>query len=86
MNGVWGPYKDVVFPGWWMNEGGQSSTGQVHAPFHLAKKRAQWMRIQLIDFMITTHPAYPKLKELAEQRQTNIHEGEHQHSAIPATI
>jgi hypothetical protein len=27
--GVWGPYKDVVFPGWWMNEGGQSSTGQL---------------------------------------------------------
>lgn len=25
--------------------------------------------------MITTHPAYPKLKELAEQRNTNIHEG-----------
>ncbi|KAI0775486.1 hypothetical protein BC629DRAFT_1527669 [Irpex lacteus] len=29
VNGVWGPYKDPVFPGWWMNEGGQSSTGQV---------------------------------------------------------
>ena len=45
VEGVWGPYKaskfvsssplllidvqDVVFPGWWMNEGGQSSTGQV---------------------------------------------------------
>ncbi|PIL36645.1 hypothetical protein GSI_00334 [Ganoderma sinense ZZ0214-1] len=56
VNGVWGPYKDVVFPGWWMNEGGQSSTGQ------------------LIDFMITTHPAYPKLKELAQQRNTNIHD------------
>lgn len=56
VKGVWGPYKDAVFPGWWMNEGGQSSTGQ------------------LIDFMITTHPAYPKLKELAEQRKTNIHE------------
>lgn len=28
--GVWGPYRDVLFPGWWMNEGGQSSTGQVH--------------------------------------------------------
>ncbi|OJT04419.1 hypothetical protein TRAPUB_4875 [Trametes pubescens] len=56
VNGVWGPYKDVVFPGWWMNEGGQSSTGQ------------------LIDFMITTHPAYPRLKELAEQQKTNIHE------------
>ncbi|KAJ3536076.1 hypothetical protein NM688_g6884 [Phlebia brevispora] len=56
VNGVWGPYKDPVFPGWWMNEGGQSSTGQ------------------LIDFMITTHPAYPKLKALAEDRKTSIHE------------
>ncbi|KAI1785344.1 Pentulose kinase [Ganoderma leucocontextum] len=56
VNGVWGPYKDVVFPGWWMNEGGQSSTGQ------------------LIDFMITTHSAYPRLKELAQQRDTNIHD------------
>ncbi|THH01759.1 hypothetical protein EW026_g1009 [Hermanssonia centrifuga] len=56
VNGVWGPYKDPVFPGWWMNEGGQSSTGQ------------------LIDFMITTHPAYGKLKALAEERKTSIHE------------
>ncbi|KAJ7265859.1 FGGY family of carbohydrate kinase [Mycena haematopus] len=29
VNGVWGPYKDPVFRGWWMNEGGQSSTGQL---------------------------------------------------------
>lgn len=27
--GVWGPYRDAVFPGRWMNEGGQSSTGQL---------------------------------------------------------
>ncbi|KAI0034386.1 Pentulose kinase [Vararia minispora EC-137] len=57
VKGVWGPYKDPVFPGWWMNEGGQSSTGQ------------------LIDFMITTHAAYPELKSVAEQRETNIHQG-----------
>ncbi|OBZ71867.1 hypothetical protein A0H81_08080 [Grifola frondosa] len=56
VNGVWGPYKDAVFPGWWMNEGGQSSTGQ------------------LIDFMITTHPAYPRLTELAALQKINIHE------------
>ncbi|TFY54867.1 hypothetical protein EVJ58_g8601, partial [Rhodofomes roseus] len=54
--GVWGPYKNAVMPGWWMNEGGQSSTGQ------------------LIDFMIRTHPAYPKLQELAEEQKTSIHE------------
>ncbi|EJD54119.1 Pentulose kinase [Auricularia subglabra TFB-10046 SS5] len=27
--GVWGPYKNAVFPGYWMNEGGQSSCGQL---------------------------------------------------------
>jgi len=27
--GVWGPYQHAVFPGMWMNEGGQSSTGQL---------------------------------------------------------
>ncbi|KAA1465926.1 Pentulose kinase [Dentipellis sp. KUC8613] len=56
VDGVWGPYKDAVFPGWWMNEGGQSSTGQ------------------LIDFMITTHPAYAELKQVAADRKTNIHQ------------
>ena len=29
VDGVWGPYKDPIIQGWWMNEGGQSSTGQV---------------------------------------------------------
>ncbi|KAF4601895.1 hypothetical protein EYR40_005095 [Pleurotus pulmonarius] len=53
--GVWGPYKDAVFRGWWMNEGGQSSTGQ------------------LIDFILTTHPAYSKLVETAKAKQTDIH-------------
>ncbi|KAG5645270.1 hypothetical protein DXG03_006572 [Asterophora parasitica] len=54
-NGVWGPYKDAVFQGWWMNEGGQSSTGQ------------------LIDFILTTHVAYPKLVELGKEQGKNIH-------------
>ncbi|KAG1791840.1 uncharacterized protein HD556DRAFT_1444914 [Suillus plorans] len=55
VKGVWGPYKDATFPGWWMNEGGQSSTGQ------------------LIDFIITTHHAYPDLKERAKQEGKAIH-------------
>ncbi|KAG1722525.1 hypothetical protein EDB19DRAFT_1898194 [Suillus lakei] len=55
VKGVWGPYKDAAFPGWWMNEGGQSSTGQ------------------LIDFIITTHTAYPELKERAKQEGKAIH-------------
>lgn len=41
-----------------MNEGGQSSTGQ------------------LIDFVITTHAAYPELQERAKQEQKNIHQGQ----------
>ncbi|CED83400.1 Ribulose kinase and related carbohydrate kinases [Phaffia rhodozyma] len=56
VDGVWGPYKNAIFPGYWMNEGGQSSTGQ------------------LIDFMITTHPAYPQLLQVAKDQGTNIHE------------
>jgi FGGY-family pentulose kinase len=72
--GVWGPYKHAIFPGCelfsrhlfapkadlgaafladWMNEGGQSSTGQ------------------LLDFMIDTHPASAKLKQLAKEQGTN---------------
>ncbi|KAI9466579.1 Pentulose kinase [Lactarius psammicola] len=56
VEGVWGPYRDAVFPGWWMNEGGQSSTGQ------------------LIDFVISTHPAHQELKDLAKSKNTNTHE------------
>ncbi|KAJ6516316.1 Pentulose kinase [Mycena sanguinolenta] len=52
--GVWGPYRDPVFRGWWMNEGGQSSTGQ------------------LIDFMLTTHPAYAELQSRAKAQNQNI--------------
>lgn len=54
--GVWGPYRNAVFPGYWMNEGGQSSTGQ------------------LIDFVITTHPAYPKLQEEVKKQGVSSYE------------
>ncbi|KAK9477114.1 hypothetical protein V1514DRAFT_334900 [Lipomyces japonicus] len=33
--GVWGPYRDVLLPGYWMAEGGQSATGQLLA--HVVK-------------------------------------------------
>nr|GAT46184.1 predicted protein [Mycena chlorophos] len=55
VNGVWGPYKDALFRGWWMNEGGQSSTGQ------------------LIDFVLTTHPAYATLVEEGKKQGKNIY-------------
>jgi len=51
--GVWGPYLHAIFPGYWMNEGGQSSTGQ------------------LLDFMLETHPAWPKLLEMSKQKGIN---------------
>ncbi|KAF4616009.1 hypothetical protein D9613_011456 [Agrocybe pediades] len=48
VNGVWGPYKDPILNGWWMNEGGQSSTGQLidfmlknHAAYPEAVKLAK---------------------------------------------
>ncbi|PNY26336.1 sugar kinase [Tolypocladium capitatum] len=39
--GVWGPYRDVLLPGYWLAEGGQSATGEllrhmldVHPAYH----------------------------------------------------
>lgn len=29
VDGVWGPYKDVLIPDYWMAEGGQSATGEL---------------------------------------------------------
>lgn len=31
---------------------------------------------QLIEFMLTTHPAYDELVKVAESRKVNIHQGE----------
>ncbi len=48
VDGVWGPYKHAVFPGMWMNEGGQSSTGQLidfiietHPAYEKVKEQAK---------------------------------------------
>lgn len=44
--GVWGPYRDVLIPGYWMAEGGQSATGELlkhvlttHPAWEQASKR-----------------------------------------------
>lgn len=55
VEGIWGPYKNPVFPGWWMNEGGQSATGQ------------------LIEHMISTHPAKDALYKKAKEEGKNIY-------------
>ncbi|AMD22911.1 HHR142Cp [Eremothecium sinecaudum] len=46
--GVWGPYKDILFPGYWCSEGGQNWTGG------------------LLHQLLTTHPAYAELCDLAK--------------------
>lgn len=46
--GVWGPYRDILFPGRWLAEGGQSCTGE------------------LLHHVLTTHPSYAQVKDLAE--------------------
>ena len=58
VDGVWGPYKHAVFPGMWMNEGGQSSTGQLidfmletHPSFEKAKESAKEEKKNLFVFL-----------------------------------
>lgn len=61
-----------------MNEGGQSSTGQVCtaslflSPL-LTHSTNSILSPKLIDFMITTHPAYPELQNIAADRNVKIH-------------
>ncbi|EJU06122.1 Pentulose kinase [Dacryopinax primogenitus] len=59
--GVWGPYKNAVFPGWWMNEGGQSSTGQLidfmiktHPAYEELKKLAEERKTNIFDVLAST--------------------------------
>jgi FGGY-family pentulose kinase len=48
VNGVWGPYRDVIFPHYWLAEGGQSATGEllkhmieIHPAYQEAMKSAE---------------------------------------------
>lgn len=66
--------QDAVFPGWWINEGGQSSTGQVCPCIHLPSRLTEGCS-QLIDFVISSHPAHRELKDLSEYKGIDIHEG-----------
>ncbi|SCU87279.1 LAFA_0E05776g1_1 [Lachancea sp. 'fantastica'] len=48
VDGVWGPYRDVMANKFWCAEGGQSCTGA------------------LLAHVLTTHPAYTELSQLAD--------------------
>lgn len=68
VNGVWGPYRDVLLPGFWLAEGGQSATGELlrHVlETHPAHKEvlplAEAMHMNIYDYM-NGH-----LREMAEK-------------------
>ncbi|GHJ85550.1 hypothetical protein NliqN6_1952 [Naganishia liquefaciens] len=69
VNGVWGPYRHAVFPDYWMNEGGQSSTGQLidfimqtHPAYDKVQDMARKQGSSVFDVLET------KLEELKKER------------------
>ncbi|KAJ5349145.1 uncharacterized protein N7506_002398 [Penicillium brevicompactum] len=58
VNGIWGPYRDVLFPGAYLAEGGQSATGELirqvvesHPAYREAKEAAEKSGTHIYDFM-----------------------------------
>lgn len=57
-NGVWGPYRDVLIPDYWMAEGGQSATGELlrhmletHPAHKETKEAAEKVDKNIYDFL-----------------------------------
>jgi FGGY-family pentulose kinase len=55
---VWGPYREVLIPGYWMAEGGQSATGALlhhvlssHAAYPAAKQTAANQNVTVFEFL-----------------------------------
>ncbi|KAF2205009.1 Pentulose kinase [Delitschia confertaspora ATCC 74209] len=58
VDGVWGPYRDVLIPGYWMAEGGQSATGELlkhvietHPASQEATSAAKASNINVYDYL-----------------------------------
>lgn len=58
VDGVWGPYRDVLIPGYWMAEGGQSATGELirhmletHAAYRDTVQEAEAAGKNIYDFL-----------------------------------
>jgi len=58
VNGVWGPYRDVLIPDYWLAEGGQSATGELlkhmletHPAFHEAMSVAETFNANIYDYL-----------------------------------
>ncbi|KAF2086663.1 FGGY-family carbohydrate kinase-like protein [Saccharata proteae CBS 121410] len=68
VDGVWGPYRDVLIPDYWMAEGGQSATGELlkhvietHPAFQEACSVAETFNTNIYDYL-NEH-----LREMAEK-------------------
>ncbi|CAK1360305.1 putative sugar kinase [Cercospora beticola] len=58
VNGVWGPYRDVLIPDYWLAEGGQSATGELlkhvvetHPAFQEAMSLAESFNTNIYDYL-----------------------------------
>lgn len=58
VNGVWGPYRDSIIPGFWMAEGGQSATGELlkhvletHPAYQQAVSYAESYNTNIYDYL-----------------------------------
>lgn len=58
VDGVWGPYRDVLLPGFWMAEGGQSATGELlkyvletHPAFNETNSMASSFNTSIYDYL-----------------------------------
>lgn len=58
VNGVWGPYRDVLLPNYWMAEGGQSATGELlkhvietHPAFNEAHSVAETYNTNIYNYL-----------------------------------
>lgn len=58
VNGVWGPYRDVLIPDFWLAEGGQSATGELlkhvietHPAFQEAMSVAETFNANIYDYL-----------------------------------
>lgn len=58
VNGVWGPYRDVLLPDMWMAEGGQSATGELlkhvietHPAYNEAMSMAESFNTSIYEYL-----------------------------------
>jgi len=78
--GVWGPYRDAIFPGWWMNEGGQSSTGQLidfvlktHPAYSKLQQAADAKEVGIYDYLASDLKRQLKEKKIKSVTELTKH-------------